>query len=280
MASRFTPLTPRVGAKIVAHKEDLLSPDFAANCMAALERHGVLLFPQLHLSDEEQVAFSNMLGKVIPQGPMRPDGTREIVFKITLDPKENPSAAEYLKATIHWHIDGIFDDTPPPKATMLTGRRLSTIGGQTEFCNTYAAYDDLPEIERTRCDSLRVVHTLVAANLATNPDSSPEELKRWRERAPPKEHPLVWRHETGRKSLVLGMTTDHVVGLSADESRAYIAKLSAHATRAENVYRHEWQVGDLLMWDNTGVMHRVSPYPPDSGRLMHRTVLYGVESIN
>src|SRR5512143_3651640 len=288
MPDRFVPLTGRIGAKAVMRREDVLDPAFAQDCRDALERHGVLLFPQIGFSDEEQVAFSKNLGDVVPQGPMRPDGTQEVVFKITLDPRENPSA-EYLKATIGWHIDGLFEDGPPPKATMLSAWRLSATGGQTEFCSTYAAYDDLPERERQYYESLRIVHSLEASNRATNPNPSPEEQAHWREaealrdragRIGEKEHPLVWRHRTGRKSLVLGMTVDHVADMPEAESRALVAKLTAHATRREIVYRHEWQIGDLLMWDNCGVMHRAIPYDAKSGRMMHRTVLYGVERIN
>src|SRR5262249_51755962 len=199
-----------------------------------LERYGVLLFPRIGLSDEEQVAFSRNLGDVIPQGPVRPDGTQGVVFKITLDPKENP-AAEYLKATIDWHIDGLFEDGPPPKATMLSARRLSATGGQTEFCNTYAAYEDLPEGDRRRYESVRVVHTLEASNRATRRDTSPEEQARWRAaearrersgRIGTKEHPLVWRHRSGRKSLVLGMSVDYVVGMPDADSPA----LTPHPT--------------------------------------------------
>ena len=285
--NRFVPLTPRVGAQAVLRRDDVLDPAFRDECLAALERYGVLLFPQIGLSDEEQVAFSKNLGEVIPQGPKRPDGTQEVVFKITLDPRVNPSA-EYLKATIDWHIDGLFEDGPPPKATMLSARRLSATGGQTEFCNTYAAYDDLPERERADCESLRVLHSLEASNRVTNPNPTPEEQARWREaearreragRIGAKAHPLVWHHRSGRRSLVLGMSVDHVVGMPEAESRALIEKLTAHATRRENVYRHEWQIGDILIWDNCGVMHRAIPYEADSGRLMHRTVLHGVEAI-
>jgi alpha-ketoglutarate-dependent taurine dioxygenase len=287
MTGRFVPLTPRIGARAEMRREEVLDPACAGECLDALERYGVLLFPRIGFSDEEQVAFSRNLGDVIPQGPKRPDGTQEVVFKITLDPRENPSA-EYLKATVDWHIDGLFEDGPPPRATMLSARRLSTTGGQTEFCNTYAAYDDLPEAERKGCESLRIVHSLEASNRVTNPNPTSEETARWREaeaqraragRIGVKEHPLVWRHRSGRKSLVLGMTVDHVAGMPAPESRALVEKLTAHATRRENVYRHEWQVGDLLIWDNCGVMHRAIPYEATSGRLMHRTVLRGVESI-
>src|SRR6187397_2747248 len=99
MADRFVPLTPRIGAKAVLSRAEALDPTFAAECRNALERYGVLLFPQIGFDDDQQVAFSRNLGDVVPQGPMRPDGTQEVVFKITLDPRENPSA-EYLKATI------------------------------------------------------------------------------------------------------------------------------------------------------------------------------------
>ena len=288
MSSRFVPLTPRIGAKGTMRREEVLAPAFAAECLEALERYGVLLFPRIGLSDDEQVAFSNNLGEIIPMGPKRAEGTQDVVYKITLDPRENPSGAEYLKATIAWHIDGLFDEGPPAKATMLSARRLSATGGQTEFCNTYAAYDDLPESERRQYDTLRVVHSLEASNRSTNPNPTPEEQARWRTaeerrarsgRRGESEHPLVWRHRSGRKSLVLGMSVDHVVGVPIAESRALIEKLTAHATRPEIVYRHEWQVGDLLMWDNCGVMHRATPYEANSGRLMHRTTLYGVERI-
>jgi alpha-ketoglutarate-dependent taurine dioxygenase len=288
MADRFVRLTPRIGARAVMRREEVLDPAFASECRDALERYGVLLFPQIGFSDDDQVAFSRNLGDVVPQGPMRPDGTQEVVFKITLDPRENPSA-EYLKATIGWHIDGLFDDGPPPKATMLSARRLSATGGQTEFCSTYAAYDDLPDDERRYYESLRIVHTLEASNRATYPNPTPEEQTRWREaealreragRIGMKEHPLVWRHQTGRKSLVLGMTVDHVAGRPDAVSRALVEQLTDHATRREIVYRHEWQIGDLLMWDNCGVMHRAIPYDAKSGRLMHRTVLHGVERIS
>ncbi|MEW6273454.1 MAG: SDR family oxidoreductase [Thermodesulfobacteriota bacterium] len=234
MSSRFVPLTPRIGAKALVPHDDVLDPAFAGECRDALERYGVLLFPGIGLSDEEQVAFSRNLGEVVPQGPMRPDGTQEVIFKITLDPRENPSA-EYLKATIGWHIDGLFDDAPPPKATMLSARRLAKSGGQTEFCNTYAAYEDLPADEREYYESLRIVHSLEASNRTTNPNPSPDDEARWRQaeahrkksgRIGVKEHPLVWRHATGRKSLVLGMTVDHVVGLGERESRALAGPMS------------------------------------------------------
>jgi alpha-ketoglutarate-dependent taurine dioxygenase len=276
MASRFRPLSPRIGAQATMQPEELLQPAFGAECLEALERFGVLVFPKIGLTDEQQVAFSALLGEPMKQGAPRPDGSRDVMFKVTLDPKQN-EAAEYLKGTVYWHIDGATDDIPA-RATLLTGRRLSRIGGQTEFSNAYAAYDDLPEAERKYYESLRVVHSLEAANRLTKPNPGEQELAIWR-RGGSKEHPLVWRHRTGRKSVVLGATVDHIVGMSAADSQALVAKLTDHSTRREIVYSHEWQVGDLVIWDNCGTMHRVIPYDAASGRMMHRTTLHGVEAI-
>jgi alpha-ketoglutarate-dependent taurine dioxygenase len=278
MADRIVPLTPRIGAKVLVRREEALDPRLADEFLDALEQHGVLVFPQLHLTDEEQVAFSENLGDVVPMGPMRPDGTQEAVFKVTLDPREQPSA-EYLRSTTGWHMDGLHEDAPPPRATLLTARRLSPAGGQTEFCSTYAAYADLSEEDKALCEPLRIVHSLVASKRNTDPDATPEELERRRQRRSPKVRPLVWHHDSGRRSLILGMSVDHVVDMPEAESRDLVQRLNAHTTRRENVYRHDWQIGDLVIWNNCGVMHRVIPYDPDSGRLMHRTTLSGVERI-
>jgi alpha-ketoglutarate-dependent taurine dioxygenase len=95
-----------------------------------------------------------------------------------------------------------------------------------------------------------------------------------------KNHPLVWTHRSGRKSLVLGATTDHVVGMDPLESRAFLDGLVARATGPDRVYRHQWQVGDVVIWDNRGVLHRAAPYDPTSPRDMHRTTFAGDEPIN
>jgi alpha-ketoglutarate-dependent taurine dioxygenase len=277
MASRFQPLSPRIGARAALTPDELLHPAFATECLEALERFGVLVFPQANLTDEQQVTFSSRLGELMPQGAPKADGSRELVFKVTLDPKKN-EAAEYLKGTIYWHLDGATDDVPA-KATLLTGRRLSAVGGQTEFCNTYAAYDDLPENEQRYFESLRVLHSLEAANRLTTKSPTAEQLAIWRRRGSSKEHPLVWRHRSGRKSLVLGATVEKILGMSDEQGHALLEKLTAHCTRPEIVYSHEWTVGDLVVWDNCGTLHRVIPYDPASGRMMHRTTLHGVEAI-
>ncbi len=237
-----------------------------------LDAHGVLVFRNLHLDDATQVAFSKRLGRVEVFGK----GVHPEIFRITLDPAKNPMAA-YLRGTFDWHIDGCTDDVPI-MATVLSAHAVAESGGETEFASTYTAFDDLTDEEKERCLSLRVVHSFEAAQRMINADPSPEELTLWRKR-PSKEHPLVWTHESGRRSLVLGATTSHVAGMDVEEGRALLADLLARATTPERVYRHGWSVGDLVIWDNRGVLHRACRYDPSSPRDMHRTTLHGEEPI-
>ena len=267
-------LTDSVGAQISGVDHDRLVTDdaLAAEILDALETHGVLVMRALDVDDATQVAFSKRLGRVEVFGK----GEHPEIFRVTLDPAKNPAAA-YLRGTFDWHIDGCTDDVPI-MATVLSAHAVAASGGETEFASTYAAFDRLGADEQQRALSLRVVHTFEASQRLVNDDPSPEELAMWRRR-PPKEHPLVWTHRSGRRSLVLGATTDHVVGMDRDEGKALLADLLARATTPEHVYRHEWSVGDMVIWDNRGVLHRACPYDPTSPRDMHRTTLHGDEAI-
>ena len=267
-------LGPTVGAAIVDVDRDRLLHDASLPewILHALDTHGALVFRGLHIDDATQVAFSKTLGKV------EVFGRRENpeIFRVTLDPAKNP-AAQYLRGTFDWHIDGCTEDVPI-MATLLSAHAVAESGGETEFSSTYAAYEDLSAEEKERYRTLRVVHTIEASQRLVNKDPSPEELAIWRSR-PSKEHPLVWTHESGRRSLVLGATASHVVGMDHDEGRALLDDLLARSTTPERIYRHQWAVGDLVIWDNRGVLHRACPYDAASPRDMHRTTLHGNEPI-
>jgi alpha-ketoglutarate-dependent taurine dioxygenase len=263
-----------VGAQVVGvDRERLLGDDdLPSECLRALDENGALVFRELHVDDAAQVAFSRKLGPVEVFGR----GEHPEIFRITLDPAKNPAAA-YLRGTFDWHLDGATDDIPS-MATVLSAHAVADAGGETEFSSTYAAYDDLTDDEQQRCLTLRVVHSFEAAQRLVNPDPSPKELEMWRRR-PAKTHPLVWRHRSGRRSLVLGATASHVEGMDVDEGRALLSELLARSTAPDRVYRHEWAVGDLVIWDNRGVLHRACPYDAASPRDMHRTTIAGDEPI-
>ena len=271
------PLTSSVGALVEGvDREHLLDDeDFPAWCLEALDANGALVFRGLHLDDATQVAWSKRLGKVELFGKFG-KGEHPEIFRVTLDPKKNPSA-EYLKGTFDWHIDGCTDDIPI-MATMLSAHAVAESGGETEFASAYAAYDNLDADEKAHLETIRVVHTVEASQRLHNPNPSPEQVEMWRKR-PAKVHPLVWTHRDGRKSLVLGATTDHIEGMDRDEGRALLDDLLARATTPDRTYRHTWQLGDVVIWDNRGVLHRACPYDPSSARDMHRTTFTGDEPI-
>jgi alpha-ketoglutarate-dependent taurine dioxygenase len=124
-------LAPRIATEIRADKENLLSGVHAGAIRELLEQRGVLVFPQVGFTDEEQV---------------------------TLDTAVN-SQPDYLKGSLYWHIDGTMNEAPF-FASLLSGKALPRNGGgDNEFCNTYAAYEDLPNEDKQPLESLRAMHS-------------------------------------------------------------------------------------------------------------------------
>ncbi len=263
-------LTPTIGSEIRTDLDTLLSGRAASTIREVLEQRGVVFFRGLDIGDEQQVAIAKTLGTLVAN-----EGQGGI-NKISLDEKVN-QRAKYLQGSMFWHFDGSLQPLPN-LATLLRAVQLSEIGGQTEFCNTYAAYEDLPEAEKEAIAELRVVHSAERSQYYVTPEMSYDEVAFW-QKSPTKACPIVWTHRSGRKSLLLGATSDYVIGLPVEQSRALLARLRDWATQPQYVYQHQWQPGDLLIWDNTGTMHRVLPYAVDSGRLMHRTILAGEEPL-
>jgi alpha-ketoglutarate-dependent taurine dioxygenase len=266
--SRFD-LTTHIASELKIDKRTLLQGGISAEIRGWLEQRGVIIVRGINLNDEEQIAFTRTLGPTV-------NANKDKISKISIDPAESPKA-DYIRGAFFWHIDGTM--LPEPiGAAVLTGRRLSATGGDTEFCNTYAAYDALPNDLKEQIATLKVVHTLEASQRYVTPEPTYAEVQEW-QTYPDRILPLVWRHISGRKSLVLGATASHVVGMSPRESSALLTRLRDWATQPQFVYRHQWTVGDMVIWDNTGTMHRATLYPLDSGRMMHRTQTAGIESI-
>jgi alpha-ketoglutarate-dependent taurine dioxygenase len=261
-------LKDHIGSEIRTDIESLLTPEVAKEVRRLLVTRGVLVFRGLNLTDEQQVALARLMGTLREEG-------EKGVFKVTLDKKTN-ARADYLKGSFLWHIDGTHDNVPV-FATMLSGRKLSQTGGQTEFANSYVAYEELPQSTKDRIDGLKVVHSVEVSMRRAEIEPTAENLAYWRS-LPDKIHSLVWTHKSGHKSLVIGCHASHVVGMDKTEGERLLQELLAWTTQPKFMYRHEWTLGDLLIWDNTGVLHRAEPYPLDSGRVMHRTTLMGEEA--
>ena len=272
-------LTTSVGVEVMGIDADRLVADqmIAEAVLDALKENGVLVFRRLHLNPEAQVAFCRRLGAV----DYSSDGHHSVpgIYPITLNPSKNSSAA-YLRATFDWHIDGCtpLGDEYPQKATVLSAMQVAVRGGETEFASSYAAYDALNADEKQRYGSLKVIHSLEASQRRVTPDPTAEQLARWRSRRT-HEHPLVWTHHSGRRSMVLGASADYIVGMDIDEGRALLAELLDRATAPDKVYSHRWSIGDTVIWDNRGVLHRAAAYDTDSPREMLRTTVLGDEPI-
>jgi alpha-ketoglutarate-dependent taurine dioxygenase len=269
-------IKPAIGSIVRFERSALLDDDVAQRCLELLEERQVLVFPRINLTDKEQLAFTDKLGarvnftNRVPGG----DSAAKDVYTITLDPKIN-NEPEYVLGTYFWHMDGITVDMPPPKASVLSARRVAPKGGQTEFASTFAAYQALPEEDKAELEGLRVLHSVTAA---VREVATPESLDPYR-RALKHEHPLVWKRKSGRKSMIIGYTADYVVNLPRADGKALLARLLEWTAQPAFTYRHYWQEGDLVVWDNCGALHRVIPYSADSGRTMHRTSVAGVEAV-
>jgi len=273
MKFSVTPVKPHIGSIVEVDRHALLDDDVVSACKTLLEERGVLVFPRMNLSDEEQLAFTDKWGERI--NLMGSEDKQDSIYKISLDPKQ-ALHVEYVQATFFWHMDGLTAGYTPPKATLITARAVAAKGGQTEFANTYAAYEALSDEDKADIESLRVVHSMRASMFDVFENLDAEAL--WQQ-MPEQEHPLVWHHLSGRRSLVLAATADHIVGMPRANGRALLARLLQWTVQPDFHYRHEWQEGDLVVWDNCGTLHRVIPYDETSGRLMHRTTIHGVESL-
>jgi alpha-ketoglutarate-dependent taurine dioxygenase len=270
-------ITPTVGLEIIGMTADqLVEPQTASDAQCALDEHGVVVYREVNISDEQLLAFSRLLGKLVVQ----PTGEHHYpeIQTITLDPaKTNALLASYRQGNFHWHIDGAIDEYPQ-KATLLTARAVDPAGGDTEFANTYAAYAALTDDERAEIADLQVVHSFAHAQALANQDATEDQRRSW-DRVPTRVHPLVWTRSNGRQSLLLGATAAAIVGWPASKGRALLERLLNWSTQPQFTLRQRWRKGDLVMWDNTGMLHRALPFEPTSVRLMHRTTLVGEEPV-
>ena len=273
-----TDVAPLVGTVVNTDAATLLGGQYAKDIRRLLEQRGVVIFPRVGFADDQQNAFTRTLGTQAYEnnGVADAQGNKQAIFKVSLDPTLNP-IGDYFRTSFFWHLDGALHEVPI-LASILSAKFIPPGGGATEFCNTYAAYDALPESDKKMLEKLKVVHSNWSLQRHVNPEPSYQFLTRMKTVAPDRTQPLVWTHRSGRKSLVLGATAAYVIGMEPAQSYDLLVRLRDWATQPQFVYRHEWTVGDVVMWDNTGTLHRAIPYAADSGRLLHRTMLQGEEA--
>ena len=240
----------------------------------ALDDNLVLVLHDQTMTDDELVATSAKFGKLDIPG-VNPTGKPfhaahpeiNVISNIMVDgqPAGNLGAGEAV-----WHADMTYKDDPP-RAAVLYALEIPPAGGSTYFANMYAAYDALPDDLKEVIDGKTAIHD-ASHNSAGILRKGYDEITDVRQ-TPGARHPLARINPiNGKRALFLGRRPrSYVPGLSVEDSDALLDKLWAHATQEQFVYRHDWQVGDVLMWSNLEVLHRRDPFDASARRRMHRT---------
>jgi taurine dioxygenase len=249
---------------------------------AAWSRHLVLVARGQRLSDPALLALTKSFGELDPPGP-NPDGAAfrrdfpeiNVISNVVENgrPIGNLGAGEAV-----WHADMTYIDTPP-EAAILHALEIPDEGGATYFADMFAAYEALPPDLKSAIAGKVAVHD-ASRNSAGMLRKGYAEVTDVRETVGAR-HPLARRDpESGRTALFLGRRLNaYVVGMTVAESEALLDALWAHAAAPRFAMRHDWRVGDVLMWKNRAVLHRRDPFDAGARRVMHRTQIKGREPI-
>jgi alpha-ketoglutarate-dependent 2,4-dichlorophenoxyacetate dioxygenase len=246
----------------------------------AFDDYSVLVFHGQALSDEQQMTFSERWGPL--ETTVRTMGGEDRLGANIVDLSNTDADGklmgwddrrmQYQSGNQLWHSDSSFKPVPA-HSSALSARVIPPEGGETEFASMRVAYETLPDDLRRQVDGKVVVHSFGFSRSLIDPGIGTEIGRDY----PPVRHALVRANpRNGRRALYIGSHAWYIDGLGLDESRMLIAKLLEHTVRADRVYRHRWQVGDLVMWDNRCVLHRGRLW--DSARykrVMHRTTVAG-----
>lgn len=279
MPVELQPISPAIGALVTIAAEDTIKAGNPAAILAALDRYGVLVFPRIDMSDATFLALTAALGEM-HQTDVTADGSEASdkgIFRIALD-KGDKTQLDFIKGNDYWHMDGM-SYAVPCKASLLKCESAPLEGGDTGFANLHAAYEALPAPMKARLQGAKVGHSLAAVGRKMYDRPTDEDFARWDAVFPRIEHPLVWTQADGKTALLIGSTANDIEGLDDADSAALLDELLAWCTQDRFTYRHRWQAGDLVIFNNPGLLHRSYPYSQSAQRVMHRTTLKGGEAI-
>lgn len=271
----INPLPPHTGVEV--NGVDLAKPvddDLKEYLNGAFSEYPVICFRNQELTARELLTAVQNFGDVFPQHNSRFSVPECPEIHYISNQDKFPDGTKYIPGE-GFHTDHS-NDARPPKATVLHAITLPSSGGDTQFINMYDAYSDLPAETRKKIDSLRAIHVYQSSHSERKLMSLSGEQ---RERIPNAVlHPLVRTHPiSGRKALYINpIRIEGIVELAQDEALALLEELLEHATQAKYEYRHKWQQGDLVMWDNRCLMHKANgDYDMNEVRYLHRIMLKG-----
>ena len=275
------PLAPALGAEVTGVDLAAVKRETFDAILETWSHHLVLVFPGQRLTDAQLAAFSRHFGQLDSAPPAeasRADGylgSRLPEVTVISNVVVHGRAIGALGASeAEWHTDMSYHDVPP-SASLLYALEIPPTGGDTSFCNMYAAHDTLPPELLQRIRNRMAIHdmTYTSAGDLRKGITPTQDVTQ----TPGARHPLVRIHPlTRRKALFLGRRRNgYIVGLPIPESEALLDRLWAHATQERFVFTHRWTAGDVVIWDNRCVMHRRDAFDPQTRRIMHRTQVKG-----
>ena len=285
MPISIRPLTPVFAGEVAGIDcRRPLDPDEVAAIDAGMDRYAVLVFRDQPLRDEQQLAFTRQFGALenyATPGHIRRSQEQRLGPGIAdfsnLDKDGNILSPEdrlwfFKLGDRLWHSDSSFRPIPA-KYSLLSGRVIPSWGADTEFADMRAGYDALDARTKAEIEDLVCEHSLIYSRAAIGfTELMPEETLAFK----PVRQALVRTHPvTARKSLFLASHAGAILGWTVPEARMFFNELTEHATQREFVYRHQWRVGDLVMWDNRQTMHRGRRFDRDEVRDVRRTTLAG-----
>jgi taurine dioxygenase len=274
-----TPLASALGAEVsgLDLRQAISAEDFASVRQAWAD-HLVLRFRGQALTDTQLIALSRLFGELDPPGP-NPYGKPflsefpeiNVISNVKLQGQPIGNLGDGEAA---WHCDMTYVDQPP-RAALLHALEIPPSGGDTFWANMYQAYETLPADLKQKIAGRFAVHD-ATYNSAGIMRKGMKEVSDPRQ-APGAHHPLVIRHpDTGRAALFLGRRRNSaILGLTLPDSDALLDALWAHATQDQFSFRQEWQLHDLILWDNRCTLHRRDSFDPATRRIMHRTQIKG-----
>lgn len=264
------------------------SQPLTADQLAALQRafqdDPVLVIRGQHLTAGQQGVFSRQFGPLESQDQkayVHPDDEDVLILSNEIRP--DGTAVGVVDAGDFWHSDSSHHEEPC-KATILYSVRNPSRGGDTEFCNMYMVYDALPaDLKRQVAGRYGIHHVSKTRNPRVTISPDRPGAKDYYERRATETHevrqPLVRTHpETGRQALYISPRfTIGIADMDDGEAQALLDRLFATFVRERRFqYRHRWQDGDLVMWDNRCMTHRAcGGYGLPDIRRMHRTTVVG-----
>ena len=238
--------------------------------------YGLLIFPDQHLTEDQQAIFAARFGLTEQLHPKQ-TGANVAISNVKAD-GSTAQEGEYqymvLRGNEGWHTDSTYMPLAS-KVAMLTAIELPPDAGETEFADMRAAYDALSDEMKAMLEPLIAHHSLYHSQAKAGFEQQTDNRYGLHDKGAPLRHVIKTHPETGRKSLYTGRHAYNIVGMAPEDSEQLLDRLLEEACQPPRVYRHTWQVGDTVVWDNRCMMHRARPYDPSHARVLRGTRISG-----